>query len=88
MWYVKASVENSVNTLSEELITARVRKAFLKKYSRFPDSQELKMFINRITSYIKRRHNSIYYMRKEQLEKKILKLIDEILEESNFDASV
>jgi hypothetical protein len=84
MWYKKASIENIVDKISNELLINRIRRAFLKKYSRFPDHIELDSILKRIKGFVKKRHNSLYYMRKENLERKVLKLVDEILEEFNF----
>jgi hypothetical protein len=85
MWYVTASVANSVEKMSDELLKTRIRKKFLKQYNRFPDAQETAIFLKKIKNFIKHRHNSIFHMRKEQLEKKVLHLIDEVMDEFKFD---
>jgi hypothetical protein len=84
MWYKEASVSDSVGKVSDELIINRIRKEFLKTHSRFPCTSEQDRIFKRVKNFIKKRYNSIYYLRKELLERKINNIINEVFEVMNL----
>jgi len=73
-----AVVSDSVDKLSNELIINKIRKEYLKTHCRFPSQSELDRILKRVRNLIKKRYNSIYYLRKDMLERKITTIIDEV----------
>ena len=81
MWYVTASVEQTVNKIAEELIRNRIRRAYVAAKNQYPTNYDLQLAMKRVKHKIKTQYNSIFFLRKETMEKKIAKLVDQVLSE-------
>jgi hypothetical protein len=85
MWYRIASAQTAVEKVAQALIKQRIRKEFLNRTYRFPSKYELKIIEKRVNHLIKKKYSSIYRMRKDKLERKIKKLVDEVFQDfKNF----
>lgn len=84
MWYKAASVSQTVEKIADELIRARIKKAYVAKTYRFPTKYESDIAMKKVKYKIKMHYGSVYSMRKDLMERKISKLVDQILDDMNI----